>query len=56
MVNLVEDRSAVVEELLDVMDRMETPDPVGARQAPVKKQEYLDGWQQGKSMIRRIEH
>ena len=50
------DTEAVVEELLEVMSRMDTPDPVGARQAPGKKARRFRLLQQGKSMIRRIEH
>ena len=46
----------VVDELLAVMSRMKTPTPVGITEAPDTKIRFLRTMQQGKSMVRRIEH
>ena len=46
----------VVDELLAVMSRMDTPTPVGITEAPDTKIRFLRTMQQGKSMVRRIEH
>ena len=47
---------AVVDELVDVMSRMKTPEPVGVTEAPKTRVRFMRAMQQGKSMLRRIEH
>ena len=47
---------AVVDELVGVMSRMKTPEPVGVKEAPKTRIRFLRTMQQGKSMLRRIEH
>ena len=59
------DLEVPVNELLETMARMKTPDPVGATESPkgfsfnlkeIKKTRFFRAMQQGKSMTRRIEH
>ena len=47
---------AVVDELVDVMSRMKTPEPVGVTEAPKTRVRFMRAMQQGKAMLRRIEH
>jgi hypothetical protein len=47
---------AVVDELVGVMSRMETPTPVGVDAAPRTRVRFMRAMQQGKAMVRRIEH
>ena len=47
---------AVVDELVDVMSRMKTPKPVGVTEAPKTRVRFMRAMQQGKAMLRRIEH
>jgi len=47
---------AVVDELVGVMSRMETPTPVGVEAAPRTRVRFKRAMQQGKAMVRRIEH
>jgi len=47
---------AVVDELVDVMSRMKTPKPVGVDAAPKTRVRFMRAMQQGKAMLRRIEH
>ena len=47
---------AVVNELVDVMSRMKTPEPVGVTEAPKTRIRFMRAMQQGKAMLRRIEH
>ena len=47
---------AVVDELVDVMSRMKTPEPVGIKAAPKTRVRFMRAMQQGKAMLRRIEH
>jgi len=47
---------AVVNELVDVMSRMKTPEPVGVTEAPKTRVRFMRAMQQGKAMLRRIEH
>ena len=59
------DLEVPVNELLETMARMETPDPIGTTESPkgftfnlkeIKKTRFFRAMQQGKSMTRRIEH
>ena len=47
---------AVVNELVNVMSRMKTPEPVGVTKAPKTRVRFMRAMQQGKAMLRRIEH
>ena len=47
---------AVVNELVGVMSRMKTPEPVGDKAAPKTRIRFMRAMQQGKAMLRRIEH
>lgn len=47
---------AVVDELVGVMSRMKTPKPVGVTEAPKTRIRFMRAMQQGKAMLRRIEH
>ncbi len=47
---------AVIDELVGVMSRMKTPEPVGVTEAPKTRVRFLRAMQQGKAMLRRIEH
>ena len=46
----------ITEELLAAMSRMKTPAQPGTTEAPGKKARFVRGLQQGKSILRRVEH